>query len=510
MYTRIQEMPGWSTCPQEEHPGAANRRSEKRSDRRDSARRIAMFAALLIASTLIPARAELVANGGFEEGQGPPTAPGEKVVLAPGSTALERWEIFNGNVAWLAGSPPIHPTSGRFVNLANNGPYGGVRQTIATIPGSEYRLSFSLGGYMFRPGRVTVSIGTLQGVFWSPVGFDVFAWGRRDLAFVATAAATTISIVGTYGPYILLDDVSVTGPTPDQSGLEALTLSTAEVAGCRNVLATVTLTAPAPPGGVTVSVADTLAAATPPARVKIAEGATGKSFAIKTAPVASNQSGTVTVSLGDSSASQPLTIRPMGLGSLKLIPSTVVGGHEVMGTATLECFAGPGPVTIDLSASNAAVASPVAPMVVVPQGLRSQTFTVVTNPVLEKSVLMITGEAGTTTKSRRLNVLPAAVISPILMQWDTVAVGQTSDEMVASLRNDGVVPFTVNSISLAGTYASWFAQTNNCPASLAPGASCSISVRFTPQAALGKLAWLSIATSARSTPLHVRLSGAGI
>ncbi len=170
----------------------------------------------------------------------------------------------------------------------------------------------------------------------------------------------------------------------------------------------------------------------------------------------------------------------------------------------------PGPVTVDLSTNNAAVASPVAPTVVVPQALKSQTFTVATNPVLSKSSAMIAGEASTTTKSLRLNIVPAAAVSPTRLAFGGVAVGQTSGTMVATLRNDGVVSFAVNGISLTGSYASWYSQTNNCPASLAAGASCTISVGFTPQAALTRSAKLSIATNATSTPLGVALSGTGI
>jgi len=188
----------------------------------------------------------------------------------------------------------------------------------------------------------------------------------------------------------------------------------------------------------------------------------------------------------------------------------VVGGRPSTGTATLECIAGPGPVTVDLSTSNAAIAAPVAPTVVVPQGLKSQTFSVTTNPVLSNSSAMITGEASTTTKSRRLSIVPAAAVSPTRLAFGSQAVGTTSAALTAVLRNNGVVPFAVNGISLTGSYAAWYAQTNNCPANLAAGASCTISVRFTPQAALSKTAKLSIATSATSTPLSVSLSGTGI
>jgi hypothetical protein len=90
-----------------------------------------------------------------------------------------------------------------------------------------------------------------------------------------------------------------------------------------------------------------------------------------------------------------------------------------------------------------------------------------------------------------------------------VPVGTTSGVRNAILTNNGSVAFPVNSISITGTYASWFAQTNNCPANLAAGASCTIGVRFAPLAAATKLAKLSIATGATSTPLSVSLSGTG-
>jgi hypothetical protein len=294
------------------------------------------------------------------------------------------------------------------------------------------------------------------------------------------------------------------------AGSPGLTLSKSLVAGCKGVIGRVTLSAPAPVGGTVVTVSDTLASTKTPATVKIREGATSNYFTISTTPVAAHQDGMVTVSLESKSSDQPLTVRPIGVSAVALNPTTVVGGHDSTGTATLECLAGPGPVTVDLSSSNAAVASPVATTVVIPQGLKSQPFTVATSPVLSKSSAMVTVEASTTTKSRRLNVVPAAAVSPMRLAFGSVSVGQTSGAIVATLRNDGAAPFAVSSINLTGTYASWFAQANNCPASLASGASCAISVTFAPAAAASKSAKLSIATSATATPLSVSLSGTGV
>jgi hypothetical protein len=296
---------------------------------------------------------------------------------------------------------------------------------------------------------------------------------------------------------------------PDPISLRDLTLSRSVVSGCESVVGKVTLSSPAPSGGVFVVLKDTLDAALVLMSVKMAQGATAKTFAIKTNPVAYPEAGRVGANLGGVTIVRDLSVRPIGLSAVKPSPTTVVGGHDATATATLECVAGPRLVTVDLSTSSAADASPVAPTVVVPQGLKSQTFTVAANPILSNSGAMITGEGSTTTKTRRLNVVPAATVSPTRLQFGSVAVGQTSGAMVATLRNDEVVSFAVRSISLAGSYASRYCQTNNCPANLAARASRTISVWFRPRAALTKSAKLSIAASAMSTPLTVPLSGTG-
>jgi hypothetical protein len=188
----------------------------------------------------------------------------------------------------------------------------------------------------------------------------------------------------------------------------------------------------------------------------------------------------------------------------------VVGSQPVTGKATLECKAGPGPIIVDLASGKPAVAYPVAANISIPLGVQSQAFDVMTSPVLAKATATISGTANGITKSKVLTVNVAAAVSPTSLKFGSVTVGTTSGVLNANLTNKGAVPFSINSISLTGTYASWFAQSNNCPASLAPGASCTIGVTFTPQAAASKSAKLAIQTSATSTPLSVSLSGTGL
>ena len=292
--------------------------------------------------------------------------------------------------------------------------------------------------------------------------------------------------------------------------LAGLTLKSALVAGCKSVSGTVRLSSPAPVGGVVVMLSDTLNAATTPVSLQIPEGSSSRSFTVKTAVVASSQSGTVNATLGGITTSQVLTVRPMGLSSLTLTPSAVVGGQPVIGKATLECKAGPGPITVDLASSNAAVAYPVAVDLVVPQGVRSQTFDVATNAVLAKSSTTIAGTANEITKSKTLTVAVAAAVSPTTLKFGSVVVGTTSGVLSTVLTNKGAVPYSILSLGLTGTSAKYFAQTNDCPATLEAGATCTIGVTFAPTVIGSKTAKLSIATTATATPLSVSVSGTGV
>ena len=68
-----------------------------------------------------------------------------------------------------------------------------------------------------------------------------------------------------------------------------------------------------------------------------------------------------------------------------------------------------------------------------------------------------------------------------------------------------VVTVTVDGIAAGGD----FSQTNDCGPTLAPGASCAVTVTFTPTAPGGRSGTLTLSTGATNTPIHVALSGSG-
>jgi len=74
-----------------------------------------------------------------------------------------------------------------------------------------------------------------------------------------------------------------------------------------------------------------------------------------------------------------------------------------------------------------------------------------------------------------------------------------------SLTNHLSTPLLISSTSTVGD----FAQTNNCPTSLAPGRSCTIKVTFTPTAVGARSGQLIVADNDATSPQSVSLSGTG-
>jgi hypothetical protein len=103
---------------------------------------------------------------------------------------------------------------------------------------------------------------------------------------------------------------------------------------------------------------------------------------------------------------------------------------------------------------------------------------------------------------------PNATLSATSLTFATQAVGTTSAQSL-TLTNYGTVAVSITRIGLAGADSSDFAETNTCGNPVAPGASCTISVTFTPKGINARTATLSIADNAPGTPHNVPLTGKG-
>jgi hypothetical protein len=79
-----------------------------------------------------------------------------------------------------------------------------------------------------------------------------------------------------------------------------------------------------------------------------------------------------------------------------------------------------------------------------------------------------------------------------------------------TLSNPGATPLSITGVSIAGTNATAFTQSNGCGSSLAAGAKCTIAVKFAPTATGTFSASLTIVDNAVTGGTQtVPLSGKG-
>jgi len=97
-------------------------------------------------------------------------------------------------------------------------------------------------------------------------------------------------------------------------------------------------------------------------------------------------------------------------------------------------------------------------------------------------------------------------ISPASLNFGSQGVATTSLPRTTLISNPSNVRINIASIVASGN----FSQTNDCGASLAPGAHCSITVNFIPTTAGARSGAITITDSTRISPLAIPLSGAGV
>jgi hypothetical protein len=104
---------------------------------------------------------------------------------------------------------------------------------------------------------------------------------------------------------------------------------------------------------------------------------------------------------------------------------------------------------------------------------------------------------------------PNATLSLNSLTFASQLVGTTSPAQSISLTNYGTAALGITGIGFTGANPVDFAETNTCNGSVAPGATCTISVTFKPTGINARSASLSIADNAPGSPQTISLSGVG-
>jgi hypothetical protein len=100
-------------------------------------------------------------------------------------------------------------------------------------------------------------------------------------------------------------------------------------------------------------------------------------------------------------------------------------------------------------------------------------------------------------------------LSPASLRFGSQPIGTSSLSKKITLTNKGSATVSIAKISIAGADAGDFAQTNTCGKSVASGASCFITVTFTPTANGRRTAHVSVSDNGGGSPQTAGVSGTG-
>jgi FtsP/CotA-like multicopper oxidase with cupredoxin domain len=133
-------------------------------------------------------------------------------------------------------------------------------------------------------------------------------------------------------------------------------------------------------------------------------------------------------------------------------------------------------------------------------GVLTGTLTITDSDITSPQIVKLTGTGVAPVLSLSLNALP----------FGNQAVNTTSAYRAVLVSNTGTAPLIINNIAINGTNANQFTQNNNCPGTLAVGASCTVNVAFRPRSRGNKSANLNVNVAAPATSQSVALTGTGI
>jgi hypothetical protein len=193
--------------------------------------------------------------------------------------------------------------------------------------------------------------------------------------------------------------------------------------------------------------------------------------------------------VGTPSASQPVTLTNTGNGTLSITSITITGANPTDFSETNTCGSS---VAAGASCTINVTFKPTA------KGSRTASVSIADNAAGSPQTVSLKG-TGTVVK-----------VSPASLNFGSVKVGTSSPPQKVSVTNTGTTSLSITNIGISGANAGDYSETTTCGTSLGAGASCSISVTFTPRAKGSRVAQLSITDNGGGSPQTASLTGTGM
>src|SRR3954463_3401645 len=229
-------------------------------------------------------------------------------------------------------------------------------------------------------------------------------------------------------------------PVPQGLGVLSFNATPSSVSAGTATQARVTLTQPAPAGGITVKVASDMAGVETPASVFVPAGATDAMVTpITTSPVGDAAVGTLRAAYGATWQQSSLGRSPLLWGH-SLGAETVVGGNATTGTVTLLNPAPPGGAAVSLVSADPAVVG-LPPSVFIPAGGTGASFNITTSAVSAATRVRIDSGYGAESfhaPSSWITVVPAGTATPAAL----ASLALTSASIAGGATTTGTVTLT--------------------------------------------------------------------
>jgi hypothetical protein len=195
--------------------------------------------------------------------------------------------------------------------------------------------------------------------------------------------------------------------------------------------------------------------------------------------------------LGSTSPPQTVTLTSNLPGPLTIASVALTGTDPADFTETNDCPIAP--ATLE-SGDSCTISVTFAPQTT---GAKTAAITVSDDaPGSPQQVVNLSGTS----------INPAVTLSATSLDFGNQNLNTTSPPQTVTLTNSGAGPLTIMSISASAD----FAQSNDCGASVAEGAQCTISVTFTPATAGTRTGAVTITDNAVDSPQTISLTGTGV
>ena len=233
------------------------------------------------------------------------------------------------------------------------------------------------------PASLTIPAGSTSGTF--------------SVKTAAVSSSTVSLLTATLNGITATASLTVNSPI-----LQSIVLNPTSVVGGVASTGTVTISSIAGAGGYVVKLASGLTGVTLPASVTIPAGKTSANFAVKSSPVKTVSTASITATAGGATLKATLTVNPVSILSITLAPASVKGGASSTATLKLTGVVPTGGLVVTLSSNLSSATVPAT--VTIAAGRTSGVFTVKTVKVTSKSTATISAAANSTTKTAQLTI----------------------------------------------------------------------------------------------------------